>query len=166
MKCKACRYYNAPEDIRRKTCSKCEKRSWIKTGTWGLLVVILLVLILLLCGCCLIVWRDIASPQGAPPDRSQRSNRPATAIAATVAPIATQSLVSPKGDGFYTVGDEIAPGRWESTGSDDRCYWERLDEYQDILDNHFGQAGGTVTILSTDHEVHFKNCGTWEYMGP
>lgn len=77
-------------------------------------------------------------------------------------PDATES----KGNGFYTVGVEIAAGRWESTGTGDNCYWERLDEYQDTLDNHFGAAGGTVTILDSDYEIHFSDCGTWEYKGP
>ncbi|MCP4536739.1 MAG: hypothetical protein GY832_06295 [Chloroflexi bacterium] len=72
----------------------------------------------------------------------------------------------PKGDGFYTVGVEIAPGKWKSTGTDDSCYWERLDDYQDTLDNHYGNAGGTVTVLSSDYEAHFKECGDWEYVGP
>jgi hypothetical protein len=74
--------------------------------------------------------------------------------------------MDPKDDGFYTVGVEIAPGRWESTGDGDDCYWQRLDDHQDTLDNHFGAAGGTVTILESDYEVQFKDCGTWEYAGP
>ena len=71
---------------------------------------------------------------------------------------------SPKGDGFYTVGEEVAPGKWHSMGSGANCYWERLDADQNILGNHFGMAGGTVTIRETDYEVHFKKCGTWEYV--
>jgi len=71
-----------------------------------------------------------------------------------------------KSDGFYTVGVEIAPGKWESTGTGANCYWARLDEYQETLLNHFGMAGGTVTILDIDYEVHFEECGTWEYVGP
>ncbi|MFC1515615.1 putative metal-binding motif-containing protein [Thermodesulfobacteriota bacterium] len=69
-------------------------------------------------------------------------------------------------DGFYTVGVEIVPGKWESTGTGTTCYWARLDEYQNILDNHFGLAGGTVTILDTDYEVEFNRCGTWVYVEP
>lgn len=76
------------------------------------------------------------------------------------------TLTAARGDGFYTVGDEIAPGAWRSTGTGDGCYWERLDADQDILDNHFGDAGGTVTIRSSDYEVHFDDCGAWEYLGP
>jgi len=71
---------------------------------------------------------------------------------------------SPKGDGFYTVDEEIAPGKWHSTGTGTNCYWERLDANQDTLGNHFGMAGGTITILETDYEVQLKGCGTWEYV--
>ena len=74
-------------------------------------------------------------------------------------------LEKPKGDGFYQVGVDIAPGLWRSTGTGDDCYWERLDENQKILDNHFGAAGGSVKIRSTDYEVHFQDCGKWEYQG-
>ncbi|MFN2135975.1 MAG: hypothetical protein ACK2UK_08485 [Candidatus Promineifilaceae bacterium] len=73
---------------------------------------------------------------------------------------------APKGDGFYTVGVEIAPGRWTSTGSGDSCYWARLTGSQDLLDNHYGLAGGTMTIAAGDYEVQLDGCGTWEYLGP
>jgi hypothetical protein len=74
-------------------------------------------------------------------------------------------MTSPKDDGFYTVGTEIAAGIWESTGSGDDCYWARLDSDQEIIDNHFGNAGGRITIRSSDAEVEFSDCGTWEYQG-
>ncbi|MBN1639923.1 MAG: SH3 domain-containing protein [Anaerolineae bacterium] len=76
------------------------------------------------------------------------------------------NAASSKESGFYTVGEEIVPGRWKSMGTGDSCYWARLDGNQEILDNHFGLAGGTVTILATDYEVQFEDCGTWEYLGP
>ena len=60
---------------------------------------------------------------------------------------------------------EIAAGTWESQGTQDECYWARLDADQDILDNHFGNAGGRITIRSTDTEVEFSDCGTWIYQG-
>ena len=77
-----------------------------------------------------------------------------------------ENAAAPKGDGFYTVGVEIVPGRWESTGSGDGCYWARLDGNQNLLDNHFGNAGGSVTIRATDYEVEFNDCGIWEFSGP
>ncbi len=73
---------------------------------------------------------------------------------------------APKGDGFYTVGVEIAPGRWKSTGTESGCYWARLDAFQNTLGNHFGNSGGTATIRASDYEVEFNGCGMWEYLGP
>ena len=72
--------------------------------------------------------------------------------------------ISPKSDGFYTVGIEIATGRWESTGAGGSCYWERRDSFQGVIDNHFGSAGGTVTVQASDYEVNFNGCGTWVYL--
>ena len=72
----------------------------------------------------------------------------------------------PKGDGFYTVGVEIASGTWTSTGTGGSCYWVRLDNKQNILDNHYGNAGGNVRIRATDYEVEFSDCGMWEYLEP
>ena len=72
----------------------------------------------------------------------------------------------PIGDGFYTVGVEISPGKWHSTGTGNSCYWKRLDSEQETIDYHYGLAGGTVNILETDYEVSFDGCGTWEYTGP
>ena len=77
-----------------------------------------------------------------------------------------EAEVAPKGNGFYTVGVEIAPGLWHSTGDGDFCFWARLDQNQQALDNYFGTAGGTVNVLETDYEVEFDDCGTWEYLGP
>jgi hypothetical protein len=74
------------------------------------------------------------------------------------------ALASPKSNGLFTVGTEILPGKWHSTGTQNDCYWARLDANQDILDNHFGTAGGTVNIRATDYEVHFEDCGIWEYV--
>ncbi len=81
------------------------------------------------------------------------------------APVLDDDATAPKGDGFYTVGIEIAPGRWRSTGQQTNCYWSRLDGNQRILDNHFGLAGGTVLVRPTDYEVFFSDCGMWEYLG-
>ncbi|MCA9874837.1 MAG: hypothetical protein KC441_14300 [Anaerolineales bacterium] len=81
-------------------------------------------------------------------------------------PVLLETAVDPKGDGFYTVGVEIAAGRWESTGTSDDCYWARLDGRQNVLNNHFGNAGGSINIAPSDYEVQFDGCGMWEYVGP
>ena len=36
--------------------------------------------------------------------------------------------------------------------------------YQDMIDNHFGNAGGTMRIRATDYEVELSDRGTWEYL--
>ena len=68
---------------------------------------------------------------------------------------------APKGDGTYIVGDEIRPGSWESDGSGDSCYWSKIDDDLDVIENHFGLAGETITIGPSIHAVQFRNCGTW-----
>jgi len=78
-------------------------------------------------------------------------------------------LIKDKGDGFYTVGEEMAAGTWRSTGGGDSCYWERLSgfsgDFDDIITNYFGSAGVTVTISSSDKAFKAEGCGTWEYLG-
>jgi hypothetical protein len=76
---------------------------------------------------------------------------------------AAAALTEPHGDGLWTVGVEIAPGTWRSTGTADDCYWQRSPDGNpdDIIDNHFGLAGGTVTI-NAGEEFETEDCGTWE----
>ena len=77
----------------------------------------------------------------------------------------TAHLTAPKGNGFYLVGIDIAPGLWRSTGTQDNCFWERTNDTLDILDNHFGDAGGLIRIFPTDFQIEFADCGTLEYLG-
>ena len=69
-------------------------------------------------------------------------------------------------DGFYLVGIVIAPGLWRSQGSDNGCYWEIDTRTGDIINNHFGMAGGTMYISTTAFQVSMKDCGNWIYLGP
>lgn len=80
-------------------------------------------------------------------------------------PVLAPDAFDSKESGFYTVGVEIAPGLWRSTGSGDGCYYARLDDKQEIIANHFGNAGVTINLQPTDYEVEFNDCGTWEYLG-
>ena len=75
-------------------------------------------------------------------------------------------LFQPKGDGFYLVGVDIAPGVWRSTGTGTKCYWEVTEKNGDIVDNNFGMSGGTAYIPPTAFQVQFEKCGDWVYMGP
>lgn len=83
----------------------------------------------------------------------------------TVPPTATQDpLKAPKGAGFYLVGVDIAPGVWRSDGTGDSCYWAVTSATGDILDNHFGMAGGTAYVSPSGFQVEFDDCGTWTFL--
>ncbi len=105
-----------------------------------------------------------STPSNTPTPTPSNTPTPTPNLALTATSQAYGVLVTPKGNGFYTVGTEILPGKWRSSGSGDGCYWVRLDVNQGILDNHFGTAGGTVNIRATDYEVEFNDCGTWTYV--
>ncbi len=75
-------------------------------------------------------------------------------------------LTSPKGDGFYLVGVDIAPGVWRSTGTADNCYWQTSAATGGIVANHFGMSGGTAYVSASAFQVEFENCGTWTYLSP
>jgi hypothetical protein len=104
------------------------------------------------------------TPTETPTPTSTPTPTPTPDLAKTATVEAFGVQAAPKRDGFYTVGVDIVPGKWHSTGTGTACYWARLDSGQDLLDNHFGYAGGTVTIRPTDYEVEFDGCGTWEYV--
>lgn len=80
----------------------------------------------------------------------------------TVAPATAQT--TPKGNGTYLVGTQIATGHWTSSAGSSGCYWERLDAGGRILDNHFGVSGGYIHIWPTDHSVRFSRCGEFVYV--
>jgi len=73
-----------------------------------------------------------------------------------------------KGDGWYLVNSEIAPGLWRSTSGNTGCYWERDKDLNhnlnSILGNYFGLSGGLIDIQSTDVIIEFNGCGTWTYI--
>ena len=73
-------------------------------------------------------------------------------------------LAQPKPDGYYIVGVDILPGRWESMAEGGDCYWERVDKFGDILANHFGSSGGTITLQQSDFAVDIRDCGPIEYV--
>ena len=90
----------------------------------------------------------------------------------TIVPTSTQpptSTPSPlkkdKKPGFYLVGIDIAPGVWRSLGSSDSCYWSITDRYGNIINNHFGMAGGTMYIPTQSYQVQLDaDCGTWTFL--
>lgn len=73
-------------------------------------------------------------------------------------------LKKAKGNGFYLIGVDIAPGVWRSQGSGDKCYWAVTRSNGDIMDNHFGMAGGTAYLPTNGFQVEFNDCGTWVFI--
>jgi len=76
----------------------------------------------------------------------------------------TERLREDKGDGFYLVNVDIAPGIWRSTGKSDKCYWATTTKTGDIIDNHFGMSGGTAFIAPNAFQVEFNGCGIWTFI--
>ncbi|NLE83881.1 MAG: hypothetical protein GX603_05140 [Chloroflexi bacterium] len=89
-----------------------------------------------------------------------------TATSTATQTATSDPLKAPRGNGFYLVGTEIAPGVWDSDGSGDRCYWEVSNAQGDIISNHFGLAGGTAYVPSSAFQVLFEDCGTWTWLQP
>jgi hypothetical protein len=85
----------------------------------------------------------------------------------TLPPTATQDPTRrSRSDGFYLVGTEFSPGLWRSQGIGDSCYWEITSKTGNIINNHFGMAGGTMYVRSTDFQVRLEDCGTWVFISP
>ncbi len=68
---------------------------------------------------------------------------------------------TPKKDGVYIIGLNMAPGRWRSNGAGAKCYWEKTTSTQEIIDNNFGAGSVIVEIAPTDFQFEASNCGTW-----
>lgn len=79
-----------------------------------------------------------------------------------LAPPPASEMEAPTGSGLYRVGENMAPGLWFSDGTADDCYWQisPIGAPDDIIDNHFGYAGGSVT-LSAGTTFESDDCGTW-----
>jgi len=85
---------------------------------------------------------------------------------ATLTPT-TDPLKRTKPSGFYLVNVYIAPGVWKSNGTGDKCYWEVTTATGDIINNHFGMAGGTMYIPASAFQVRMEpECGTWDWLQP
>lgn len=108
------------------------------------------------------------TPSLTPTRKPPMTLTPSLTLPPSQTPTATQPpLFSPKGNGFFLVNVDIAPGVWRSDGTNDNCYWEVTAASGDILDNHFGMAGGTAYIPPASFQVQFNGCGNWTYVqGP
>lgn len=78
----------------------------------------------------------------------------------------TSPMETAKSDGFYLIGEDIAPGVWRSHGDGERCYWKVTTKTGDTIDNHYGQAGGTAYIPPNGFQVQFQDCGSWTFLSP
>jgi hypothetical protein len=69
-------------------------------------------------------------------------------------------------DGSYTVGTQIVPGTYVSSGPVDGkvCYWKRLGagDHGEILDNAMTKKPQTVSIQATDRAFSTSGCQPWQ----
>jgi len=84
----------------------------------------------------------------------------------TAQAVALERLRRSRGDGFYLINVDIAPGVWRSSGLGDQCYWSVTTATGKIIDNHYGMAGGTAYIPPAAFQVEFNGCGLWEFISP
>lgn len=65
--------------------------------------------------------------------------------------------------GIYRVGDTAQPGRYVSEGTFTNCYWARLDNSGNIIDNYFVNTAlrVEVSIAPTDYSFSTEGCGEW-----
>jgi hypothetical protein len=74
----------------------------------------------------------------------------------------------PKGaidhDGTYTVGTDIAPGTYTSAGplGSGVCYWKRLGDDKQLLDNAMSKKPQVVRIDPTDKTFKTDGCQPWQ----
>lgn len=61
--------------------------------------------------------------------------------------------------GTYEVGLDIQPGRYRSPGGDG-CYWARLDDGQEIIDNNLSDGPTVFDVAESDAFVELNRC-TW-----
>lgn len=69
------------------------------------------------------------------------------------------------GEGLWLVGDEIAPGLYQTLDGGDSCYWERLSglggTMDEIVANEIGHGQEVVEISASDVAFNSERCGEW-----
>ncbi|MFG2882464.1 hypothetical protein ACGFYV_09105 [Streptomyces sp. NPDC048297] len=75
------------------------------------------------------------------------------------------------GDGDFSVGSDVKPGTYSTTGNtDDMCYWERAKdasgETDSLLANDNVTGTSYVTIKPTDKLFKSSGCEDWEAVDP
>lgn len=72
------------------------------------------------------------------------------------------------GTGVYIVGSDVQPGTFQASGDIKDCYWARLDEAGEIIDNNFVSAASQVqlTVEPSDYSLSIEGgCGEWVTIG-
>ncbi len=95
--------------------------------------------------------------------------KPAPAVTVTVTPKAAAAPKAEPGStisgsaGTLVVGKDIKPGTYISKGNGENaaCYWERLDENGQIIDNGLPVGQGLVKIKATDAGFSTQGCADW-----
>ncbi|MEU6089212.1 hypothetical protein ABZ865_20815 [Streptomyces sp. NPDC047085] len=75
------------------------------------------------------------------------------------------------GDGDFSVGSDVKPGIYRSTGNtDDMCYWERAKDAsgdpESLLANDNVSGTSYVTVKPTDKLFKSSGCKDWEAVDP
>jgi len=147
-------------------------------------------LILLVVGAVAVVGLSVVIAVGALSNSDKPTPRPQAAATATASEAPSPSKASarpsatrPSGppateipDRGFTgdillVNKDIAPGTYKADNAKRGCYWARLSgttgDFDEILDNHFSDNDGpvTVTIQPSDRAFKTNSCGTFKKVG-
>lgn len=89
------------------------------------------------------------------------TNTPTLTWTPTITP---NPLNLPRGDGYYLIYIEIAPGIWRNDSTDQHCYWETTSRTGTIINSYFGPGGGTADISPGSYAFQSRRCGTWTFL--
>ncbi|MGA4544913.1 hypothetical protein ACPA54_33460 [Uniformispora flossi] len=108
-------------------------------------------------------------PKDAPAPATSQAPAPAAPATSTApATSAAPAKATIPGDGTYTVGDDIQPGTYKSTGNNG-CYYARLKDtsgdFGAIITNNISDGSVTVTISKSDGAFQSRGCKEWTKTG-
>ena len=99
----------------------------------------------------------------APPPAPVTETVTETAAAPAAAPAAGGDAATPKGNGDYLVGSQIAPGNWQCADAGSYVSWTTYDAGHEVLDIDLSAIG---TIGQSAYSVSFHGCdGEWTKVG-
>jgi hypothetical protein len=130
------------------------KRRWLSTGTVSLFIIVIVANLAMI---AIITHRGDPSSTATAHSQAQALPPPAD----------PPGLATTFGEGKFTVGTDIAPGTYRTTGPSGHldCYWERRTRTNDgtdsIIANNLGPGPATVTIDYNDGAFQTRWCNTW-----